>query len=108
MFAVLRLARLRFLPCFPLKNRGETDATDVLAPLFARERTCHQQHDADEARLCDERGEGDDAAPLARVATAASARARSDSRPRFEDSAIAPLRRTAALPERPSVRHRAP
>jgi hypothetical protein len=91
MFAALRSARLRFLPCFPLKNRGETDATEVLAPLFARERTCHQQHDADEARLCDERGEGDGAAPLARVANSGfRARDRSDSRPRFEDSTIAP------------------
>jgi hypothetical protein len=35
MFAALRSARFRFLPCFPLKNRGETDATDVLVPLFA-------------------------------------------------------------------------
>jgi hypothetical protein len=31
-FAALGSARLRFLPCFPLKNRGETGAT---APLFA-------------------------------------------------------------------------
>jgi hypothetical protein len=26
MFAAFRLARLRFLPCFPLKDSGETDA----------------------------------------------------------------------------------
>jgi hypothetical protein len=54
VFAALGLARLRFRPCFRLKSRGETGA---LAPLFAASVPC-----ADDARLCVEREEGDDAA----------------------------------------------
>jgi hypothetical protein len=102
MFAALRSARLRFLPCFPLKNRGETDATDVLAPLFARERTCHPQHDADEARLCDERAGKAPHSPASR--TVASA-ARSIGQPAtvrgLHDRAAAAYRRTPRATERP-------